>query len=144
MANDTPLDAQEASLLRDLRLIPEERFAEACASHGIAAEEVVVRTKSIMSKIEPSDAVSVTPLGAHRPAGTVVAAAAIAAEAKDMRLAMLESENAAIKAHMREVGQVWADAGDELASDAEASAQSSAKRKKLGDLVSAISQFGVH
>ena len=60
-----------------------------------------------------------------------------------MRLAVLESENAAIKAHMREVGQVWADAGGELASDAEASAQSSAKRKKLGDLVSAISQFGV-
>ena len=143
VAKDTPLDAQEASLLRDLlRLIPEDRFAEACTSHGITAEEVVVRTKSIMSKIEPAEAVSVTPLGAHRPAGTLAAAATIAAEAKDMRLAMLESENVAIKAHMHEMGQVWADAGDEMASGAEASAQTSAKRKKLGDLVSAISKFG--
>ena len=42
---------------------------------------------------------------------------------------------------MREVGQIWADAGVELASDAESCAQSSAKRKKLGDLESAISRL---
>ena len=102
---------------------------------------------AVLSKIEateqPHEPATVTALGAHRPAGTAEAAAAITADAKDLRLAMLESENATIKAQMREVEQRWADAGVELASDAESSTQSSVKRKKIGDLESAISRLGL-
>ena len=142
------LASEVSNALRDLlKLVPEERLKEACSSHGIVADEVVARTMAVMSKIEaaeqPRELASVTVLGAHRPAGTAAAAAANTADAKVLRLAQLESENASFKVQMRELGQICADAGVDLATDADSSAQSSAKRKKLGDLESAISRFGV-
>ena len=123
-AKGAPLDAQEASLLRDLlKLVPEERLHEACSSHGIEASDVVARTLALMSKIEakekPSEPATVTALGAHRPPGTAAAAAALTADADALRLAKAEEESAALKAQMRNMLEMAAEEKD------------SAKRQKM-------------
>ena len=160
-ANDGRLDSQEATLVRDLfRLVPEEKFKEACASSGIDAADVMVRAMAVLSKIEaveqPHEPATVSALGAHRPAGTAAAAdevwgahcdnidglaAATTVDAKDLRMAQMQSEIEAYKAHVRELGQFWADVHNDLETETEPSAQSSAKRKKLGDFESAISRL---
>ena len=66
-------------------------------------------------------------------------ATATAVDAKDLRMAQLQSQIDAQKAHIRELGQIWADVHDDL--ETKPSAQSGAKRKKLGDFESAISRL---
>ena len=155
------LDSQEATLVRDLfRLVPEEKLNEACASSGIDAADVMARAMAVLSKIEaaeqPREPATVSALGAHRPAGTAAAAdevwgahcdnidglaAAITVDPKDARMAQMQSEIEAHKAHMCELGQIWADMRNDLEIGTEPNAQSSAKRKKLGDFGSAISRL---
>ena len=115
---------------------------------------------AVLSKIEaaeqPHEPATVSALGAHRPAGTAAAAdevwgahcdnidglaAAITVDPKDARMAQMQSEIEAHKAHMRELGQIWADMRNDLEIGTEPNAQSSAKRKKLGDFGSAISRL---
>ena len=147
-AIDGRLDAQEATLVRNLlRLIPEEKFNAACASSGIDTADATARTMAVLSKIEaakqPHEPTTVSELGAHRPPGTATAAAAMGADVKDLRMAQMQSEIEAHQPRFREPGQIWADAHDDLETDTEPSAQSSAKRKKLGDFGSAISRLVV-
>ena len=58
-------------------------------------------------------------------------------------MAQMQSEIEAHKTRLRELGQMWADVHMDLETDAEPNAQSSAKRKKLGDFESAISRLVV-
>ena len=156
-------DPQEATLVRDIfKLVSEERFKEVCASSGIDAADVTARAMAVLSKIEaaeqPHEPATVSALGAHRPAGTAAAAdevwgahcdsidglaAAITVDAKDLRMAQMQSEIEAHKAHIRELGQIWADVHNDLETETEPNTQSSAKRKKLGDFGSAISRLVV-
>ena len=56
-ANDGRLDAQEATLVRNLlKLIPEEQFNEACASSGVDADDAIARTIDVLSKPAESKA----------------------------------------------------------------------------------------
>ena len=138
-AKGAPLDAQEASLLRDLlKLVPEERLHEACSSHGIEASDVVARTLALMSKIEtkekPSEPAAVTALGAHRPPDTAAAAAALPADAHALRIAQAEEEKAVLKAQMRELQQICS----ETTAEEESGGQHSGKRKKLESAISRL------
>jgi hypothetical protein len=156
------LDSQEAALLRNLlKLVPDDKFNEACASSGVDADDARARTMALVSKVGAAEQIHepapVSVLGTHRPAGTAAAAdevwsahcdnidglaAAITVDDKDLRMAQMQSEIDAHKAHIRELGQIWADVhDDDLDTETEPSAKSCAKRKKLGDFGFAISRL---
>ena len=156
---DGKLDSQEAALLRNLlKLVPDEKFNEACASSGVDADDARARTMALLSKVGAAEQMHepapVFVLSAHRPPVAAAAAdevwgahcdnieglaTAITGDANDLRVAQLQSEIDAQKAHIRELVQIWADVHNDL--ETEPSAQSSTKRKKLGDFGSAISRL---
>ena len=128
------LDPRDSALVRDLlKLVPQDSLKDACNSHGIPTDDVEVRTVALLARLEtpqpPREPATVTTMGAHRPAGTATAAAAMAVEASNARSTHLEEELATVKAQMREFIQLYSDASVE--GEAEGQHAHAAKRKKL-------------